>query len=193
MSATAFPPHTPTQQVAASRSSAARDAPLVTSIPRLADINYQSVIYPTPSCSNTPNIVEIAIHTTVTISDYSSFYSTPIDAFEPAYQVLGDGSLVTPVVTDDVRHTIAWVFTLGLLIMFFLNNIVVTLNFIQRVKIKKKKLFYVLLASQCLGLVGIFPELWSHFDDTMDCTTQVVLCPARWEGANLSTYLIAQA
>lgn len=131
---------------------------------------HQSVIHPTPSCSNPPNIVDLAIHTTVTISDFDRFYSTPIYSFQPSYQALPDGSLITPAFVHDGRGTVAWAAVLGGLIMFFIRNCLVSAGFIERVKIKKKNLFYALLASQLLGLVGTIPELLSHFQNNPHCT-----------------------
>lgn len=153
----------------AAASSSANDVSSIIPTP-LFNFDYQSVIHPTPSCSDAPNAVLIAIQTTVTIPDYSRIYATPIDSFQPSYHALADGSLVTPVLIHDYMRTEAWLVVNGVFIMFFSMNVLLSANFIQRVKIKKKKLFYLLLASQVLGLVGTVPETIAHFHNSSVCT-----------------------
>lgn len=143
--------------------------PFVTSAPAF-NVDYQSAIIPTPSCSDSPNVLKIAIQTTVTVPNYSRLYSTPIESFQPTYQALDDGSLVTPVLTNEYKEAYAWMAVIGGLVMFFCFNILLSSNFIIRAKIKRKKLFYILLASQLLGLSGTLPDLLAHLYDITDCT-----------------------
>ena len=164
------PVETRQMTVAPARLIARVPQPSVTPTPHL-NIDLQQAITPTLSCSESPNVVQIAIQTTVTIPNYSELYSTPIGSFQPTYQSLEDGSLVTPVLIEDARQTNAWLAVIGALLMFFVFNSLLSINFIQRVKIKKKTLFYILLASQVLGIVGSVPELLSHIYNISDCTT----------------------
>lgn len=146
------------------------DASIVPAAPTLFNVDDKPIAYPTPSCSDVPNVVKVAVHTTVTIPDYSRFYPTPINSFQPTFIPLGDGSLITPVLESDFRLTCAWLVVLGAMLMFFIRNTLTSAAFIRRAKVKKKNLFFVLFASQVLGIAGITPDLVSHFDYSASCS-----------------------
>ena len=125
----------------------------------------------TPCCGDSPNIVVIKLHTTVVIPNYELYYSAPIDAFEPPYHALADGSLVaTPFITD-VRDANLLLVLLSAAAAFFLINTFSCISFLRRGNIKNKILLYLLLTSQALGIPAMIVLLATYFDQFTNCST----------------------
>ncbi|THH20841.1 hypothetical protein EW146_g609 [Bondarzewia mesenterica] len=120
-----------------------------------------------------PNIAVVELTTTVTISDYHRFYQTPIQDFRPTYFQLADGSLLATPFKDDLRLTYASSVILGIYLLLFLRNIIVSFGFIRRMKVKNKDLLHMLLASQLLAPAAWTPMIAALFDDRLNCTTIV--------------------
>ncbi|OCH96527.1 hypothetical protein OBBRIDRAFT_787084 [Obba rivulosa] len=135
------------------------------------DVQIVPLVAPTPSCSPTPNVVVIDLYTTLTIPDYSLYYSTPIESFRPTFLALPDGSLISQPFIADQKWSNAWLFVYGSLTMLFLYNSVIAGSYIRRVKVKNKSLFWLLFVSQILALAAPVSEVVGAFDFTASCTT----------------------
>ncbi|OBZ79409.1 hypothetical protein A0H81_00652 [Grifola frondosa] len=134
----------------------------------LSDVDI--VPFTTPCPTSTPNIVQIVLHTTLTIPDYSRFYHTPIESFRPSYLSLPDGSLITAPLIDSIRISAAWLVVGGVLSTFFIRNTIVSVYYCRTAKVKNKALFYLLLLSQFLGVVVGVVLLVADFDQAVNCT-----------------------
>ncbi|PSR85857.1 hypothetical protein PHLCEN_2v5333 [Hermanssonia centrifuga] len=121
-------------------------------------------------CSSTPNIVVLDLHTTIVIPNYSLFYSTPIASFLPDYRALADGSLVAPPLISDIESANVHLALMSALAMFFIITTLTSIRYIRRGKFKKKILFYILFASQLLGLVSIVALIIPFFNSFVSCT-----------------------
>ncbi|CDO72353.1 hypothetical protein BN946_scf184977.g50 [Trametes cinnabarina] len=144
--------------------------------------------HPTP-CPTKPasaNVVQVVIHTTVTIPDFSRYYSVPISDFHPSYVALSDGSLVSPVFLPNLRVSQSWLVMGGALCMFFLINTYKSFYYCRIVDVKNKSLFYLLCASQLIGLVVSVFFVIADFDSSVDCTVGMV----KKSGILLSTTLL---
>lgn len=120
-------------------------------------------------CGSSPNIVVIKLHTTVVIPNYDLYYSAPIDAFNPPYHALADGSLVaTPFITD-VRGANLLLVLLSAAATFFFINTFWAASFLRKGNIKNKTLLYFLLASQALGVAAMGSLLATYFDQFANC------------------------
>lgn len=131
----------------------------------------------TPCCGLSPNIVVIKLHTTVVIPNYELYYSAPIDAFEPPYHALADGSLVATPFISDVRDANLLLVLLSAAAAFFLINTLSCISFLRRGNIKNKILLYLLLASQVLGVPAMGVLLATYFDQFTNCSTYAPFPP----------------
>ncbi|KDQ63763.1 hypothetical protein JAAARDRAFT_65765 [Jaapia argillacea MUCL 33604] len=128
--------------------------PLATSSGSASSSAVSATITASPICCGPPQpsplVVEFA--TALTISDYSHYYpNIPPASFTPSYEVLGDGSLLSAPLLADIQRMQSSLVCLGALFLLFLRNVVVTVDYIRRGHVKRKHLFYVVLASQLLG------------------------------------------
>lgn len=110
------------------------------------------------------------IHTTVTIRDFNHYYTVPISNFTPSYVALSDGSLVSPVFMPNLIISEFWLVMGGALCMFFFINTYKSFTYCRVVKVKNKSLFYMLLASQAIGLFSSLFFIVADFDSDLDCT-----------------------
>lgn len=134
----------------------ALDAPLAATTPR-----------PTPC---TPPEVVIVLSTTVIIKDYPLYYSpTPISSFRPTWRALPDGSLIAPPYDQDFLNANLNLFVLGAVAAVFIRNILASVSYLRRGKVKKKTLFYLLLFSQLLAPLSLIPVIISYFWDGLSC------------------------
>jgi hypothetical protein len=113
-------------------------------------------ITPSPACYE-PNDVAIELSTAILVTDYTRFYDTPISTFQPVYLALPDGSLTTVPFMDDLARSYLSLLVTAMLATLFLRNIIVCFDYLRRVNLKRKTLFYLLLCSQLLS-VGYFLE-----------------------------------
>lgn len=113
-------------------------------------------ITPSPTCYE-PNAVAIELSTAILVTDYTRFYDTPISTFQPVYLALPDGSLTTVPFMDDLARSYLSLLVTAMLATLFLRNIIVCFDYLRRVNLKRKTLFYLLLCSQLLS-VGYFLE-----------------------------------
>lgn len=119
--------------------------------------------------------VVIELSTTVTIDHFRKFYDGPIDSFTPSFVALADGSLVNPPLLDDMKASALKLAVTSSLFIFFLNNTLTATFYLYRGSVKNKTLFYLLLSSQVLGLVGVNFLLVPFFYALADCTLYVIL------------------
>ncbi|SJL06027.1 uncharacterized protein ARMOST_09363 [Armillaria ostoyae] len=126
------------------------------------------------SCCS-PNEVVIALTTTLVIPDYARYYAAPIAQFIPSYQALGDGSLVSQPLMDDLRLSFVGTLVAGMLTALFTRNLFVSGDYMRRAKVKRKILFYTLFVSQLLGAFTLIPFIISEFDSAFDCTLSVII------------------
>lgn len=126
-----------------------------------------------PTCC--PNQVLVQLTTTLFIPNYSRFYSTPINDFNPDYFPLADGSLITKPFIDDLFGSNVSLLVLGILTMLFARNIFVSGDYLRRATIKDNSLFKVLFASQLLALIAFIPVIISQFSQFPNCTVSVAV------------------
>lgn len=123
---------------------------------------------PTP-CS--PNEVVVHLSTTVLITDFDRFWEpTPIASFQPTFNALDDGSLVTPPFVQDLYDANLTLLVTGALAIVFIRNIIVSADYLRRGKVKKKTLFYILFLSQVLAPISFVPIILSYFTKVLHCT-----------------------
>ncbi|KAI0639286.1 hypothetical protein C8Q77DRAFT_1044598 [Trametes polyzona] len=127
------------------------------------------------SSSGSPNVVQVVIHTTVTIRDFSSYYTVPIADFQPSYVALSDGSLVSPIFMPNLTISESWLVMGGALCMFFLVNTYKSFMYCRAVKVKNRSLFYMLFASQAVGLFSSVFFITADFDAAVDCTATGII------------------
>ncbi|KAG6846007.1 hypothetical protein H0H87_011055 [Tephrocybe sp. NHM501043] len=116
------------------------------------------------------NKVIINLSTALVIPDYSLYYSGPLDSFQPSFYALDDGSLITPPFVEDLSDANLSLLVNGMLTMLFIRNIIVSGDYLRRVRVKKKTLFYVLFLSQILAPIGLIPVIMSSFSQALNCT-----------------------
>ncbi|KAL4243540.1 hypothetical protein ABKN59_001109 [Abortiporus biennis] len=127
------------------------------------------VVTPAPTSSCTTNVL-VVISTTIDIPDYYRFYQAPIQDFKPTYYNLPDGSLVGRPLIDDIREANAWLVLIGAMLLFFFTNTIVAVRYVRKGLVKRKGLFYLLLASQLLGVIGSTATLIPFFNQYVSCT-----------------------
>ncbi|KAF8922399.1 hypothetical protein CPB85DRAFT_45797 [Mucidula mucida] len=130
---------------------------------------------PPPLSCCAPNEVVIALTTTVVIPDYARYYHhIPISDFAPAYIALGDGSLVTQPYIENQHATTVAALLVGSIGALFARNAVVSGDYLRRANVKKKVLFYILFASQLMGVLTAIPLIVGLFDRTVNCTAIMI-------------------
>ncbi|KAK0198708.1 hypothetical protein F5146DRAFT_1020728 [Armillaria mellea] len=123
----------------------------------------------------TPNEVVIALTTTLIIPDYARYYDAPIAQFTPSYRALGDGSLVSQPLIDDLHLSFVGTLVAGMLTALFTRNVFVSGDYMRRAQVKNKILFYTLFVSQVLGAFTLVPFIISEFDSAFECTLSVII------------------
>ena len=141
----------------------------------MADNSFlQPVVTPAPTPCH-----EVVIQlSTALVVKYDEFYpNTPIESFQPLYRALADGSLISSPLDEEQQSANLSLLVIGALAAVFLRNIYASADYIHRGKVKKKTLFYLLLASQLLAPVSLTPIIVSFFTEKVNCTAYV-LCYA---------------
>ncbi|TFK57312.1 hypothetical protein OE88DRAFT_1730691 [Heliocybe sulcata] len=105
---------------------------------------------------------------TSTISPADLYLATSISSYSTTYSALPDGSLVTNGFLDDMARANGLLFAMGAFLAFFTRNIVASIGYVRRGRVKHKYLFHALLLSQILGPVGLLPMIVSYFH-ALDC------------------------
>ncbi|KAI0757119.1 hypothetical protein C8Q80DRAFT_78385 [Daedaleopsis nitida] len=139
-----------------------------------------------PVCE-TPDVVHVVIHTTITIPDFNRYYKTPISSFQPAYVALADGTLISSVYTSHLHVSQGWLVMAGAFGVFFIRNTYRAIQYTRTVKAKNKSLFYMLAVSQAIGVVVSVAIVVTDFAPTLNCTAAGML---KKGGASISTTLL---
>ncbi|KAH9857891.1 hypothetical protein C2E23DRAFT_719367 [Lenzites betulinus] len=129
----------------------------------------------TTAPSGSPNVLQVVIHTTVTIRDFSNYYKVPISDFQPTYVALPDGSLVSSVFLPNLTISKSWLVMGGALCMFFLTTTYKSFLYLRTVKVKNKSLFYMLFTSQAIGLFASFFFVVADFVAAINCTAAGII------------------
>ncbi|KZT06840.1 uncharacterized protein LAESUDRAFT_139295 [Laetiporus sulphureus 93-53] len=163
--ALSWSPHSPSLSSMPSASSAIELAYIAAASTPSARVVSVSAL-PEPSA----NAVYINLHADLVVSPYSRYCDAPMASFTPSYVPLNDGSLVTETYIAGLKVHKAWMLVAGALCAYFLRNTLTALSFLRRSRVKDKTLFYLLLASQFLGLMGAMAATIGDFDQSLDCT-----------------------
>ncbi|THH03230.1 hypothetical protein EW145_g6425 [Phellinidium pouzarii] len=124
----------------------------------------------TLSCTDTLDEVLLVISTKAHIMDYSSHYTaTPIEQFRMTYTPLSDGSLVAPPYLYEIQRGNRMLLFVGMMLMLFLRNSVISVDYIRRGRVKFKGLFYALLISQLLAVATFALMATSFFAAYINC------------------------
>ncbi|KAJ3543426.1 hypothetical protein NMY22_g3146 [Coprinellus aureogranulatus] len=127
------------------------------------------ITYLPTSCSEVVFQVSTAM-----VVHYDIYYApTPLPSFQPSYRSLGDGTLIATPFDEDLRSSHLSLLIIGSLFTIFVRNVFVSYGYVKRGRVKKKTLFYVLLASQVLAPVSLFPVILSYFVEKVNCTAIV--------------------
>lgn len=105
-----------------------------------------------------------------------SITAPPSPSYIPTYTVLPDGSLLTPLFTNDLAISNARLFGGSALLTLFIINIWIAITFLRRAQlssIKDKTLFYLLIASQVMGPVAFTSLLVPFISRSANCTVYV--------------------
>ncbi|KAI0778068.1 hypothetical protein BD413DRAFT_465782 [Trametes elegans] len=127
-------------------------------------------VTPCPSSSGPANVVHVVIHTTLTIPNFSRYYTVAAADFQPSYVALSDGSLLSPVFTPNLRVSESWLVMGGAFCMLFAITTCKSIYYCRTVDVRNKALFYMLSMSQVIGLVVSIFFVIADFDATFDCT-----------------------
>jgi hypothetical protein len=122
----------------------------------------RSTIFP----SKTPSPLIVSLSTSFPI------YATPTPlpvAFRPEYELLRDGSLITPLFINDFVCDKTRLVLIGVFSMVFTRNLFIALDYTLRVKIKHKMLFYFLICSQLCALPTMGALLMPFFLERARC------------------------
>ena len=147
--------------------SADTNVPFSQSLERLDD---DDTTFPVlPVTQPIANAVIVDLRTSVLIPDFSLYYNGPIQSFVPPYHALSDGSLVATPFISDVRSANLVLVLLSASVMFFFINLCTAIQYLRRTRIRKMALFYLLLASQLLGVTAMLALMSTYFDQFTNC------------------------
>lgn len=141
--------------------------PTATLSPTILHINPR--ITPAPSVSF-PTEVVVQLTTTLLIPDYPLYYNTPIADFSPNYETYPDGSLIAAPYRSDSEQANGVLLLLSVLITIFLRNVFVSGDYIRRVKVRRKILFWTMFVTQVVAFFGLVPQLTSFLSSHLNCT-----------------------
>jgi hypothetical protein len=134
-------------------------------------------ITPTPSTSvdEYPTTVVVQLETTLLIPDYPLYYDTPVSEFNPSYNALSDGSLVTAPFRSDLKQANGVLLLLSVLATIFLRNTFISGNYIRRIRVRRKILFKTIFLSQLIAFVGLVPQMISFLTTRLNCSSVAFL------------------
>lgn len=122
--------------------------------------------------SQCPNEVLVKISTQVLIPDYREYYhDIPIQQFRMNYKALPDGSLVTETYLKEIQQGNWFLLLIGMFLMLFLRNTIVSADYIRRGRVKRRGLFYTLIISQAAGVLTFIILATSYLTSHVDCRT----------------------
>ncbi|KAG8744681.1 hypothetical protein FRC10_009595 [Ceratobasidium sp. 414] len=139
---------------------------VVTTLPN-GDLS--SVVAATMVPPNTSAFAIVPLATTLTINIFPSPRPTDLNAYLPPYEVIPDGSLITPLYHESAVHEHMRIFITGALLMLFIRNILASIDYLRRTKSRDRTLFWLLLFSQMWGPVRFIPITTGFFSPATDC------------------------
>jgi len=131
-----------------------------------------TVPLPTSTATSSPYVLPLS--TNVAILNFPP--SAPASSYTPSYIALPDGSLLTPLYTQDLAISNGRLFGCSALLTLFIINVWIATTFLRRAQlssIKDKTLFYLLLASQLMGPIAFASLLAPFFSEAVNCTVYV--------------------
>jgi hypothetical protein len=120
--------------------------------------------------SGNSSFIIFSLNQNIQISQFPYPLPDPLDAYHPYYDVLADGSLLTPIFKADLISSNSRLFGIGVLLTLGAVNVWTCVGYIRRGKVKDKTLFWLLLASQLLFPTCFAALLAPFFLDNVDCT-----------------------
>jgi len=154
--------------------------PTISNAAAPATSNFQPNEDPTsmfPLPTTTTSVYILLLSTSIPILNFPPSITAPTSpSYIPAYRALPDGSLLTPLYTEDLVKSNARLFGGSALLTLFIINIWFAITFLRRAQlssIKDKSLFYLLLASQVMGPVAFASLLVPFFSHAANCTVYV--------------------
>ncbi|KAJ4486310.1 hypothetical protein J3R30DRAFT_3820920 [Lentinula aciculospora] len=127
-------------------------------------------VTPAPSSNDFPTEVVVALTTTILIPDYPLYYDAPIFQFSPNYQALPDGSLIAAPYRSELQQDNGALLLVSILLTIFLRNVLVSGNYLRRIKVQEKIIFRMLFVSQVVAFVGLVPKITSFLAPHVNCT-----------------------
>ncbi|KAI0704932.1 hypothetical protein BC835DRAFT_1410268 [Cytidiella melzeri] len=159
----------PTNAFTSSESTKSSSTPADSTSAAISFVTPSPTSTPSFDSSTSPNIVELHLHTTILIPDFSRYYKGDIRNFHPNYHALADGSLVATPFISDLRSANLQLAYVSAFIAFFCITSWSAIQYIRRGKVKRKGLFYALLASQILGLGASVIVIVPFFNQFISC------------------------
>ncbi|KAI0932354.1 hypothetical protein AcW2_001008 [Taiwanofungus camphoratus] len=140
------------------------------STPVSYDVPIVPLASPGSSSAGAAGAVLVNFHPNTTIPHFVDSYRVPLESLRPTYYARSDGSLLTESAMSQLPLAKAWSAVAGACGVFFLLNTQTSLCYLRRSRLKDKTLFYLLLASQLLGLMSTLAVIIGDFDRSANCT-----------------------
>ena len=132
-------------------------------------------MFPLPTTTTSTYILPMSTSIPILIFP-SSITASTSPSYIPTYHALPDGSLLTPLYTENLIESNARLFGGSALLTLFIINVWIAATFLRRAQlssIKDKSLFYLLLASQVMGPTAFVSLLVPFFSRSANCTVYV--------------------
>jgi hypothetical protein len=140
-----------------------------------------------PLSTATRTVGIIPFTTTLTVDIFPTPRPANLDAYLPSYVAVADvrpmpipfsgilmtlhsqGSLITPLYDQSSMHEHMRIFITGALLMLFIRNILVSIDYLRRTSSRDRTLFWLLVLSQIWGPVRFIPIAAGFFSRTTNC------------------------
>lgn len=122
-----------------------------------------------PLSTATRTVGIIPFTTTLTVDIFPTPRPIDLDAYLPAYATVSDGSLITPLYSQSSLNQHMHIFITGALLMLFIRNILVSIDYLRRTSSRDRTLFWLLLFSQMWGPVKLIPTAAGFFSRGTNC------------------------
>ncbi|KAG8817272.1 hypothetical protein FRC17_011315 [Serendipita sp. 399] len=124
-------------------------------MPTLSGVVGRSLSGPAQDVESSSPFIIFSLERNIRVSQFPTPLPTPLDSYRPLYTTLPDGSLLTSVYKADLFSAHSRLFGVGALLTLGAVNVWTCVSYIRRGKVKDKTLFYLLLASQITGILGL--------------------------------------
>ncbi|KAJ1311636.1 hypothetical protein OPQ81_010112 [Rhizoctonia solani] len=142
---------------------------ILTTLPngQVSTIVTATMLPPLTTATRTVGIIPFT--TTLTVDTFPTPRPVDLDAYLPAYDAKGDGSLITPLYAQSATDEHIRIFITGALLMLFIRNILVSIDYLRRTSSRDRTLFWLLLISQMWGPVRFIPVAAGFFNRAANC------------------------